>query len=77
MSFQDEKPATVPPPADPVMKAFEQLSAKMDQFNTTLVSLRDLLLEDRAWKRGIEDRVAALESIPPPTIRPPNGAADA
>jgi hypothetical protein len=60
---------TTPPPADPTQKAFEEISAKMDQFNSTMTACHDLLVELRDWQRKTDERIAALESIPPPSQR--------
>jgi hypothetical protein len=63
---------TTPPPPDPTLRAYEEISAKMDRFNATMTACHDLLVELRDWQRKTDDRLSALESIPPPSHR--NGA---
>lgn len=69
-----DKTPTIPPVADPVLAAFEALSAKMETFTTTLHACHTLLVEQRAWMIQTDERLAALESIPPPSHQGANGA---
>lgn len=63
-------PTTIPPTPDPVLRAFEQVSAKMDEFNKTLKRCYDLLLELQEWKNSVDSRLDFMEE----TRRPSNGA---